>query len=249
MEVHAHTHTPRKKWTHYFWEFFMLFLAVTLGFFVENQREHYIEVKREKQYVQSLIQDLKEDTTYLQNAVNTHNLSCRMIDTLISLLNDSNRDQLTGHIYFLARIIPFLDQNILLHDKTFEQLKNSGGLRLIRRQSVLNDISRYYEKYKWITAGPSVMEIRNRQELFLTLEKLFDMRVFQQMLHSPNPFKPLEPETDPALLSHDAQIINSVCARYHFMYGTKKVLQNSADDLLTTASHLIEILKKEYQLK
>ena len=21
MEVHAHTHTPRKKWTHYFWEF------------------------------------------------------------------------------------------------------------------------------------------------------------------------------------------------------------------------------------
>ena len=28
MEVHAHTHTPRKKWTHYFWEFLMLFLAV-----------------------------------------------------------------------------------------------------------------------------------------------------------------------------------------------------------------------------
>ena len=21
MEVHAHAHTPRKKWTHYFWEF------------------------------------------------------------------------------------------------------------------------------------------------------------------------------------------------------------------------------------
>ena len=36
MEVHSHTHTPRKKWTHYFWEFFMLFLAVTLGFFVEK---------------------------------------------------------------------------------------------------------------------------------------------------------------------------------------------------------------------
>jgi hypothetical protein len=28
MEVHAHTHTERKKWTHYFWEFLMLFLAV-----------------------------------------------------------------------------------------------------------------------------------------------------------------------------------------------------------------------------
>ena len=48
MEVHHHSHTARKKWTHYFWEFFMLFLAVTLGFFVENQREHYIEGQREK---------------------------------------------------------------------------------------------------------------------------------------------------------------------------------------------------------
>ena len=58
MEVHAHTHTPRKKWTHYLWEFLMLFLAVTLGFLVENQREHYIENKREKQYVQSFYDDL-----------------------------------------------------------------------------------------------------------------------------------------------------------------------------------------------
>jgi hypothetical protein len=28
----------------------MLFMAVTLGFFVENQREHYVEYIREKQY-------------------------------------------------------------------------------------------------------------------------------------------------------------------------------------------------------
>jgi hypothetical protein len=42
MEVHAHTHTPRKKWTHYFWEFLMLFLAVTLGFLVEKLCENII---------------------------------------------------------------------------------------------------------------------------------------------------------------------------------------------------------------
>ena len=62
MEIHNHSHTARKKWNHYFWEFLMLFLAVTLGFFVENQREHYIEHKREKAYIRSLIRDLKQDT-------------------------------------------------------------------------------------------------------------------------------------------------------------------------------------------
>ena len=37
MEVHHHSHTSRKKWMHYFWEFLMLFLAVFCGFLAEYQ--------------------------------------------------------------------------------------------------------------------------------------------------------------------------------------------------------------------
>ena len=55
-------HTARKKWTHYFWEFLMLFLAVFCGFLAENQLEHKIENNREKQYMGQLIEDLKIDT-------------------------------------------------------------------------------------------------------------------------------------------------------------------------------------------
>ena len=57
MEVHTHSHTQRKKWTHYFWEFLMLFLAVFCGFFAENQREHLIENRKEIKYMRSLIED------------------------------------------------------------------------------------------------------------------------------------------------------------------------------------------------
>ena len=66
MEVHQHSHPEKKKWTHYFWEFFMLFLAVTLGFFVENMREHLADRKKEKSYISSLIADLKNDTTTIR---------------------------------------------------------------------------------------------------------------------------------------------------------------------------------------
>ena len=52
MEVHHHTHTPRKKWTHYFWEFLMLFLAVFCGFLAEYQLEHK---------AMSLINDFKKN--------------------------------------------------------------------------------------------------------------------------------------------------------------------------------------------
>jgi predicted MPP superfamily phosphohydrolase len=67
MDVHHHSHTERKKWAHYFWEFLMLFLAVFCGFLAENQRRHMVEHQREKQYMGSLLSDLAADTTVLSN--------------------------------------------------------------------------------------------------------------------------------------------------------------------------------------
>ena len=53
MEIHHHPHAHhKKKWTDYLFEFLMLFMAVSLGFFVENQREHYIENHRSEQYAE-----------------------------------------------------------------------------------------------------------------------------------------------------------------------------------------------------
>jgi len=63
MEVHAHSHSQGKKWTHYFWEFFMMFLAVFCGFLAENQREHIVEGSRAKEYAALLLEDLKNDSS------------------------------------------------------------------------------------------------------------------------------------------------------------------------------------------
>src|ERR1044071_1378223 len=83
MEVHAHSHTEKKKWTHYFWEFLMLFLAVFCGFLAENFREHSIEHKRAKQFASSLLNDLKEDTLALKTAIDYGYKKMGSIDSLI----------------------------------------------------------------------------------------------------------------------------------------------------------------------
>src|SRR5688572_27320864 len=76
MEVHHHAHASdpgshrgRKKWTHYFWEFLMLFLAVFCGFLAEYQLEHKIEHDREKQYMVSMVEDLKKDTGSINKTI------------------------------------------------------------------------------------------------------------------------------------------------------------------------------------
>jgi hypothetical protein len=68
METHTHYlhEAQAKKWTHYLFEFLMLFLAVFLGFVAENVREGVIEKHREQQYMQSMNEDLKGDTVHFQ---------------------------------------------------------------------------------------------------------------------------------------------------------------------------------------
>ena len=64
MEVHHHTHPSHEKktWKNYFWEFFMLFLAVFCGFLAEYQLEHTVEKDRAREVAQSFYKELQLDS-------------------------------------------------------------------------------------------------------------------------------------------------------------------------------------------
>jgi len=141
MEVHHHAHTSRKKWTHYFWEFFMLFLAVTLGFFVENQREHYIEHKRGLQYIGSFVEDLKTDTSRFSFVIKAYAKKEAGLDQLYlcydSIKLNKNSPDCIRNIY--AATIGYED--LIYTDRTLQQLKNAGGLRLLEEEDADSIIS------------------------------------------------------------------------------------------------------------
>ena len=86
MEVHHHSHTARKKWAHYFREFLMLFLAVFCGFLAEYQLEHKIEKDREKQFMQTMAEDLKSDSAQLNRLIKFRTSRIRELDTLFHLI-------------------------------------------------------------------------------------------------------------------------------------------------------------------
>src|SRR6478735_3297912 len=103
MEVHAHSHTSRQKWTHYLWEFLMLFLAVFCGFLAENQREHMVENKREKEYMQSLTEDLSTDTANLNSVMELGQVVRTRLENLISILNNESSSDSIVQLYKLDK--------------------------------------------------------------------------------------------------------------------------------------------------
>jgi hypothetical protein len=132
MEVHAHSHTARKKWTHYFWEFLMLFLAVFCGFLAEYQLEHKIEKDRAKQYIISFFDDLKYDTSHLTQVIK-HYKNKEVVLKFISVCHDSVLAKTScktclNKLYDNSK--GFFE--LRTSDRTLQQLKNAGGLRLLK---------------------------------------------------------------------------------------------------------------------
>ena len=244
MEVHAHTHTARKKWTNYFWEFLMLFLAVFCGFLAEYQLEHKIEKDRELKYMQSMVEDLKFDTTRLATNISLRKQRIEMIDSLIFLLGSTDYKTHTGAIYYYGRhITPPI--NFFPNDRTIQQLKSSGGLRLIRNVAVSNNIMAYDQKMRSYLFELTD-EIELRAEFREIAGELYDGKVFNSMLHT----KGIErPPGNPALFSADPVIINKVIVKAQYL---KKLDQNQiarATELKTQATELTTMVKNEYHLK
>ena len=244
MEVHAHTHTERKKWTHYFWEFFMLFLAVTSGFFVENQREHMVEHRREKVFMVSLVKDLESDTAQFSR-IRLYRLErLRNIDsTIIFFLNHTGASVPAAGYILAARL--FGHVSFFQNSGTLDQLKTSQGLRLVRQRNVVDSIQSYDQQIKRM-ALRDIYETNFMVDQTKGLQKLFDgrelLRLYADTTYyrkSPTPFAPIKIEE---------QYVNE----YLNSLKTFRLVVSLDMDLQATikikAARLIDLIKKEYHL-
>jgi len=67
----------------------MIFLAVTMGFFVENIREHFSDNERVAQLSRQLIQDLKKDTASLNENIRQQTVLQKQADSVVKMLQQS----------------------------------------------------------------------------------------------------------------------------------------------------------------
>jgi len=248
MEVHHHSHTARKKWTHYFWEFLMLFLAVFCGFLAEYQLEHKIEKNREKQFITSLVNDIKADTARLNSILINRTAREARLDSLALLLNSSSPQNYSRDIYFFAvtaartntiRFIP--------NDGTMQQLKNAGGLRLIRKHNVADSIAKYDVTIRFLLRQGELEEtlINDYRE---TAPNIFDARIFDQMLDSNNNVSRL-PVENPKLLEFAQKELQHWNYRMYSMKALNKAIRRDARIFLQQAVNLLNTLKREYSIE
>ena len=170
--------SKKSSWQKYVTEFLMLFAAITLGFFAENQREKWGENERGVQYAQRLVEDLDLDSIRMEEVKVNYALKEQQINTLIPLMQEGFEkkpflDSLFAYFTLPGSASLVTGISFVENLATRDELK-SGNMRLIRSDSIVRHLSVYTRKEQ-IFMGNQTRYREKRLELLGLIEEVYDM--------------------------------------------------------------------------
>lgn len=250
MEVHhSHKHAASKKLKEYFLEFLMLFLAVTLGFFAENIREHSVERERENKFMEIVHEDLNNDIKSLNSLIGYYTERGLREDSLLDLLSSRKFEQ-TNDLYYLARVTSL--RFFFNHSNNgFQQLKNAGGLRMIEDIDIIKKIQNYentVQKEEELQALTEQLLMNYREKMAI----IFDGKVFTKMrkkdrnTNIDDRFS--RPIDNPMLINTSSIDINEFLVKTLYVNNNTKGILKNLELLLKEAKELETLLSKKYHL-
>jgi len=184
MDVHHHHHNTsekKKRFWEYGFEFLMLFLAVSAGFYAENLRERHVERNKEHEYMLSLLVDLGQDSIQIDNVLKELPIIKEGIDSLANACYHEHPDDSMVYLMYALnnpylRLIP-----LTFSDRTSSQLKNSGSMRLVRNKAVADSILGYWQQIDYYNYVSPLNENFRRKARELSF-KIFDYGVYNSDL-------------------------------------------------------------------
>ena len=233
----------KKSWRDYLFEFTVPFLAVTAAFLLNAERENYIDRQLEEEYVNSMIEDLELDTAYMNTRKKFIQITIHRLDTLIKYLQ--NPDSKTIHkIYNSSSGFMYAGPIFRANDRTLQQLKNTGGLRLIRNKSISDRIVIYDRKIieNIMFQEAAIENARNNcKDIF---GEILEVGALQQLFASD--FDLLMPSAKVTLITNDRVTINKFLSRLfalRLLYSNAE--RNSYNAGLEYCGDFIYALQKE----
>ena len=222
----------------------MLFLAVFCGFLAEWKLEHTIEHQREFQYMRSLVEDLQKDVVILETEVESSKEQSDGLDTLAKIIYANSRDsQSIRQLYGLQRqhLRP-LSLNII--NRTEVQLKNAGGMRLIRNKAVVDSIIEFW------SVTDLLFHTRDNINSHRDKAKDLSFSIFNNKYYKDSTsFTAGSYFEQPVLMTSDNIILNEFANRISHMRDLLKFNYKSRlQRLRSNAQRLIALLKEEYHL-
>jgi len=182
-----------------------------------------------------------------------------MADSLVWAIRLSDRRRFGNEIHYYARSIS-IPANIFPNDRTIQQLKSSGSLRLIRNITVSNAIMSYDQQVR-NTQYDMLDESAIRSEYRQVVSSVFNTLVFYEIVSDAISFRLRKsdglteqveilarPNSNPQLISNDPILLNRLIGTIQDIKRIQVSQLVRSMSLKKQAAQLIDLIKKEYNL-
>jgi hypothetical protein len=247
MEIHHHPkHSDKtRNYKEYLFEFLVIFIAIIGSFFAENLREHYIDRHKEKEYMISMLLDLKAESLRLKNVLDKNNAQKKGLDSLLTIMNNVLTGNEKNEFYYFNFKYASDYTAFTSVDRTLNQLMNTGGLSLIKDMAVSDGIVIYSNGIKGTLNQVALLETRY-QKILDQQKDIVDIQAVMKLIHGSSILKLKE---YPDLLATDKKTINAYYFDVAVFRGAIVGYTQRLDDLMEQNTFLIQLIQNEYRLK
>lgn len=254
MEVHHHPEVGKKTFKEYLLEGLMIFLAVTMGFFAESLRERIGEVHREREHMSAMAEDLRIDTMRINAGNHFGVLRLHYLEIFRRLMMQRTHTPAEIKEAYDLADVGSNSGSMVFSDRAYNQLKQTGDMRLIRSRSISNAILHYENGIQLSQIqGEAVLEYTKRlmDESKQIFHPAYRLQVLQKLLPLVDTSLHFPPEVIPGPLTF-ATDDPRVFETYGGDVGTYIEIVSSyildLQQIRTEAVSLLALLEKEYHL-
>jgi hypothetical protein len=250
METHSQElhKIPGHGWKHYLFEFLMLFLAVFFGFLAENIRENFVNREKEKHYIQSIIVDLKKDTSNIDLSIHMQNLLVNKMEKVLQIPIEKLKDiSLQDSLY--QNLVPFYASSWIFvqNNTTLTQLKNAGGFNAFSNQKAIDSISDvYYYFDSWIKINSDIYikSYEKTADLAAQLIRLPEsIYFFDDTTRIPIPIN------SKIVIQYNTILFEQLYSNIRYQKGELIVCIETEKEYFRKVEQLLKLLDSEYDLK
>jgi hypothetical protein len=183
------------------------------------------------------VEDIKSDTTQSSKVLISLNKTQRRLDTLLNVLASEEVLTNSNNAYRLwGKSLGFAD--FVSNDRTIQQLKNSGGLRLIRNKAVSDSIMKYDQTVRNYYGQADLMNHALADQTMYG--HMFDFITIHRNGKNPAPVP---------LREQSRKILNEAFSNRKIQLYGLRILAERLQQINTEGKQVIVFIKQQYDME
>lgn len=222
-------------------------VLVVVGILIALQINNWNEIKSEqvieKAYMKNLLEDLQDDILIYEKFQNSNKNIYALTDSIIPGLKSENRKNNVSKLAYWTRMVTISWTIIQPVQRTYEQMKSSGHLRLVKDKEVANAISTYYNSL-FEFDGYHDAAMLWAADYVESIGKIFDAEINLKIMRT----RKIQEAKESGLLTEDPIVLNQLMNSLNYFNGALSLSENVSIKKEEDAKNLIKLIQSNYNL-